>query len=48
MATLIGANIPEIPTIDIVGWFSNSWIWVAIVAVIGVILVVSAVLIIFL
>jgi len=38
MAEIFGANIPT-PEIDVTGFFSSSWIYVLIVAVIGLILI---------
>ena len=47
MASFFGAEIPGIPEINVVGWFSNTWMWIALVGFIGVVLVISAVLVIF-
>ena len=47
MASFFGAEIPGIPEINVVGWFSNTWMWIALVGFIGVVLVITAVLVIF-
>ena len=47
MASFFGAEIPGIPEINVVGWFSNTWMWIALVGFIGVVLIISAVLVIF-
>jgi len=38
MANILGAEVP-VPTINITGWFSSSWIYVLIVAVFGIIII---------
>ena len=43
---ILGANVP-VPTINITGWFSSSWIYVLIVAVIGFILITVITLLLF-
>jgi len=48
MADLLGTGL-KVPgmSIDITGWLSNSWIWVVIVALIGFILIIGAIILIF-
>jgi len=46
MVDILGANVP-VPTINITGWFSSSWIYVLIVAVIGFILITVITLLLF-
>ncbi len=47
MAELLGAELPGIPSIDITGFFSSSWIYIAVVAIVGVILILIVAVIIF-
>ena len=39
MAELLGATLPGIPSVDITGFFSSSWIWIAVAVGVGAILI---------
>jgi len=38
MVDILGANVP-LPTINITSWLSNSWIWIFVVVIIGLLLI---------
>ena len=38
MANILGAEVP-VPTINITGWFSSSWVYVLIVVIFGIIII---------
>jgi|TARA_Y100000034_G_scaffold81492_2_gene97679 hypothetical protein len=47
MAEIFGTEISGIPTLDVSGFFSTSWIWIGLVILIGMILIVGVALILF-
>lgn len=48
MSQLLGFNMPSVPSINITGFLSSTWIYVAIIAVIGLLLVVGVAIFLFL
>ena len=42
MADMFGVAMPNMPKVDIIGFFSNTWIYVLIIILIGFIIIVAS------